>query len=299
MVVRKNNQPPIKFDIKKFDMRWVGADGDGKIIIFLGKRKTGKSVLVIDYLWHNQDFPLGTVISPTDELNQTYSPHIPSIFIHSQFNDQLLQDFLIRQRKFVAKIKNDPNYAGVDGRAFLILDDCLYNAKSWTNNEDIAWIFMNGRHAKITLLLTAQYVMGITPILRTNVDYIFICKEPKINNRQKLFDNYAGMFPDFKFFNKVMAVCTRDYGCLVIDNGSTSDKIEDQCFWYRAQIHPEPFRVCYDQFWVNNDAFKKASLQRNERIANGDDPGDADNDDFQKYSSKKNSINFVVNQLDD
>ena len=96
-------QEPVKFNIKKFDMRWIGADGDGKIIIFLGKRKTGKSVLVLDYLWHNQDFPLGTVISPTDDLNHTYSPHIPSIFIHSKFSEKLISDFLIRQRKIVAR----------------------------------------------------------------------------------------------------------------------------------------------------------------------------------------------------
>lgn len=290
---------PIKFKINKFNMQWVGADGDGKILVFLGKRKTGKSVLVIDYLWHNQDFPLGTVISPTDELNQTYVKHIPSIFIHSKFTDKLIEDFLIRQRKFVAKTKNDPEYANIDARAFLILDDCLYNAKNWATNEDIAWIFMNGRHAHITLLLTAQYVFGIGPMLRTNVDYIFICKEPKIVNREKLHDNYAGMFPSFAFFNKVMAVCTKDYGCLVIDNGSTSDKIEDQVFWYRAQVHEEDFKVCYDQFWVNNEAFRAAAIERNDKVdAHGDPMEEGEVDEYQKFSNKKNAIKFDIEMGD-
>jgi hypothetical protein len=286
--------PPVKFKINKFNMQWIGADGDGKILIFLGKRKTGKSVLVIDYLWHNQDFPLGTVISPTDELNQTYVKHIPSIFIHSKFTDQLVEDFLVRQRKFVTKCKSDPNYKGVDPRAFLILDDCLYNASTWSHNEDISWIFMNGRHAQITLLLTAQYVFGIPPILRSNVDYIFICKEPKITNREKLHKHYAGMFPSFAFFNKVMAVCTKDYGCLVIDNGSTSDKIEDQVFHYRAQIHEENFRVCYDQFWVNNEAFKAAALQKADGSGRPEDESSEQDNEFEKFSNKKNPIKFEI-----
>jgi len=290
---------PIKFKMAKFNMQWIGADGDGKILIFLGKRKTGKSVLVIDYLWHNQDFPLGTIVSPTDELNQTYVKHVPSIFIHSKFTDKLIEDFLLRQRKFVAKTKTDPTYAGVDPRAFLILDDCLYNAKDWQSNEDIAWIFMNGRHAKITLLLTAQYVFGIGPMLRTNVDYVFICKEPKIVNRKKLHDNYAGMFPSFDFFNKVIAVCTKNYGCLVIDNGSTSDKIEDQVFHYRAQVHEDDFRVCYDQFWVNNDAFRQAAIERNEKTdARGEIIDDPDVDEFQKYTNKKNMVKYNIEMTD-
>jgi len=289
-------QAPIKFKINKFNMQWIGADGDGKILIFLGKRKTGKSVLVIDYLWHNQDFPLGTVISPTDELNQTYVKHIPAIFIHSKFTDKLINDFLTRQRKFVARTMNDPAYAGIDSRAFLILDDCLYNAKNWANNEDICWIFMNGRHAQITLLLTAQYVFGIGPMLRTNVDYIFICKEPKIVNRVKLYDNYAGMFPTFDLFNKVLSSCTKNYGCLVIDNGSTSDVISDQVFWYRAQIHEDGFRVCYDQFWVNNDAFKAAAIERNDRNNNCDE--EVEQDDYQKYSNKKNAIKYDIEMGD-
>ncbi len=277
-------------------MRWIG---DGKIIIFLGKRKTGKSVLVLDYLWHNQDLPIGTVISPTDDLNETYAPHVPAIFIHSKFTPKLIDDFLTRQRKMVARCRRDPDYAGVDPRAFLILDDCLYNAKTWTNNEDITWIFMNGRHAQITLLLTAQYVMGIPPNLRTNVDYIFICKEPKVINREKLFKYYAGMFPNFGFFNRVMLSCTKNYGCLVIDNGSISDKVQDQVFWYKAALHDEGFRLCYDQFWVNNEAFRQAGEQQFfGKEAAADAPEDGV-DDFERYSTSlgKNKVNFEINRI--
>ena len=97
-----------------------------------------------------------------------------------------------------------------------------------------------------------QYLLGIPPGLRTQVDYLFICKETKQNNKRKLFDHYAGMFPNFDMFNKVLVECTKDRGCLVIDNSTNSDKLEDQVFWYKADIHPR-FRVCYDQFWVNND----------------------------------------------
>ena len=47
----KNANKSIDFRIKKFDMNMVG---DNKVILFIGKRGTGKSTLVIDYLFHNQ-----------------------------------------------------------------------------------------------------------------------------------------------------------------------------------------------------------------------------------------------------
>jgi hypothetical protein len=278
----KNKKEIKKINLKKFDMRWIG---DNKIIIFIGKRNTGKSCLVLDYLYHHSDIPIGTVISPTDAYNNTYKKHIPGIFIHDEFTPELIENFLLRQKDIIAKKNTDPNYYDVDARAFLILDDCLYDAKSWVNDKNIKWIFMNGRHADATMLLTAQYVMGIPPNLRTNVDYIFICKEPKVSNKKKLWEHYCGMFPTFEMFDQVLTACTDDYGCLVIDNSSISSKIEDQVFHYKANIH-EDFRMCYDIFWENNNMYMKSDKSDK----NGDD------DSLQKYSFTKNKINFMVNK---
>lgn len=285
---KKVNNPEIAVTLRRFNMQWIG---DNKIIIFIGKRNTGKSCLVLDYLYHHSDIPVGTVISPTDDFNLTYKPHIPSIFIHDEFTPELINNFLQRQKEIVRKTKVESGYRDVDPRAFLILDDCLYDAKAWVNDKNIKWIFMNGRHAQVTMLLTAQYVMGIPPTLRTNVDYIFICKEPKYSNKKKLFEHYCGMFPTFEMFNQVLTACTSNYGCLVIDNSSTSDRLEDQVFWYKADLHNDRFRLCYDVFWENNDLFVNAAKEE-EKLE------DENNNlnDFQKYTMSKNKINFTVNK---
>lgn len=287
MVVQSNQTINVK--LKKFDMRWIG---DNKIIQFIGKRNTGKSCLVLDYLYHHSDIPIGTVISPTDDFNETYKPHVPSIFIHDDYTPELIESFLKRQQDFVRKTKKNPDYYNADPRAFLILDDCLYDAKSWVNDKNIKWIFMNGRHAKITMLLTAQYVMGIPPNLRTNVDYIFICKEPKYSNKKKLYDHYCGMFPTFDMFNQVLTACTRNYGCMVINNSSTSDKLEEQVFYYRAELHDE-FKICYDEFWINNDYYLNRKKYDEKKL----EDEDQNLNDFQKYTFSKNRINFMVDKF--
>ena len=93
-----------------------------------------------------------------------------------------------------------------------------------------------------------QYPLGIPPVLRTNIDYVFILREPYIANRKRIYENYAGMFPTFESFCHVMDQCTENYECLVINNNSKSNKLSDQIFWYKAEEHKE-FRLGSKEFW--------------------------------------------------
>ena len=107
---------------------------------------------------------------------------------------------------------------------------------------------MNGRHWKIMLVITMQYPLGIPPNLRTNIDYVFILREPYIANRKRIYENYAGMFPTFESFCQVMDQCTENYECLVVDNNAKSNKLTDQIFWYKAQPHGT-FKLGAKEFW--------------------------------------------------
>jgi len=109
-------------------------------------------------------------------------------------------------------------------------------------------LFMNGRHWKIMLVITMQYPLGVPPNLRTNIDYTFILREPYINNRKRIYENYAGMFPTFESFCQVMDQCTENYECLVISNNAKSNKLDDQIFWYKGDPHRE-FKLGSKEFW--------------------------------------------------
>ena len=49
-----------------------------------------------------------------------------------------------------------------------------------------------------------------------------------------------------------MDQCTENYECLVINNTSNSNKLEDCVFWYRADQHEE-YQIGSKQFWINNE----------------------------------------------
>jgi hypothetical protein len=41
---------------------------------------------------------------------------------------------------------------------------------------------------------------------------------------------------------------TENYECLVIDNTSKSNRLEDQVYWYKAAVH-EPFTIGSRELW--------------------------------------------------
>jgi hypothetical protein len=246
---------PVNFSIKKFDMKRIPQDA---VVIFIGRRRTGKSTLVRDLLFHHQDMPLGTVISGTEESNSFYGKMIPPLFIHGKFEPIILANFVKRQKMIMARIQEDLKRgvkSKVDPRSFMILDDCMYD-DSWTRDENIRYLFMNGRWLKAFFLITMQYPLGIQPALRTNVDFVFILREPYINNRKRIYENYASAFPSFEFFCQIMDQCTQNFEVLVIDNTTLSSKLEDTIFWYRAAIQPD-FRIGAPEFWNHSAQFYK------------------------------------------
>jgi len=240
-------------DLKKFDMRSISFkynETKGPVITLIGRRDTGKSFLVRDLLYYQQDIPIGTVISGTEEGNGFYSKMVPKLFIHNEYNTAIIENILKRQRTVLKQIKREMETykkSTIDSRAFVILDDCLFDS-IWTRDKMMRLLFMNGRHWKIMLIITMQYPLGIPPVLRTNIDYVFILREPYIANRKRIYDNYAGMFPTFESFCQVMDQCTENYECLVINNNVKSNKLQDQVFWYKADNHND-FKLGSKEFW--------------------------------------------------
>ena len=249
-------------ELKKFDLRSISFkpnENKGPVIVLIGRRDTGKSFLVRDLLFYQQDIPIGTVISGTEAGNGFYASHVPKLFIHDEYNSAIIENILKRQKTVMKQVRKEEQVykrSNIDPRAFVILDDCLYD-NTWAKDKLMRLLFMNGRHWKVMLIITMQYPLGIPPNLRTNIDYVFILREPYITNRKRIYENYAGMFPTFESFCQVMDQCTENYECLVINNNSNSNKLHDQIFWYKANSHKD-FKLGSKEFWelskdINSD----------------------------------------------
>jgi len=266
-------------NLKKFDPSTIAK---GSVVVLIGKRNTGKSFLVKDLLYYKRDIPVGNVISASESANCFYGDMMPSVFIHDEFKPETVRNLFNRQAIVTPKWKEDMVKYGksnIDPWAFLILDDLMYDT-SWLKDIIVRKLFMNGRHYCILYMITLQYCLGIPPALRTQVDYVFILREPNISNRKRLFEQYAGIFPSFEIFSQVMDQCTENFECLVINNTSKSNKIEDMVFWYKADNHP-PFKIGAPSFWQYH----------NKNFNNGNNNNEGDICEITKNKRKGPTIN--------
>ena len=264
--------------LKMFDMSSVKNDS---CVIMLGKRRTGKSFLVRDLLSYHSDMPAGVVISGTEASNGFFGKIFPPVFIHDEFKPKIIENLIKRQKGVIRKILAAPTGCNIDPRCILLMDDCLYDAKSWANDTNIRQIMMNGRHLKIFFIMTSQYPLGVPPSLRSNIDYVFILRENIMQNRRRIYENYCGMLPSFDIFCSVLDQTTENHECLVVDNTTSSNKIEDCLFYYKAG-NPPPFTIGSRVFWNANNVH-----------LNPDDEDDEEPFDM-AYGKTKRVANLIV-----
>jgi len=242
-----------RLPIRNFDFRMMGAN---PAICIIAKRGSGKSILVRDLLnYFKSKIPTGMIIAPTDKMNCYYGKFVPDTYIHYEYNSDIVQGLLNRQSIMVDKWKEKKKQGKfVDPRAFLVMDDCLSSKGKWDKDKCIREIFMDGRHYKLTYILTMQFSLGLLPELRSNFDYIFLLGEDYINNQKRLYENYAGMFPSFKSFQRIFNLLTEDYGCMVISNRGARADFFDKIFWYKANFDVKINNIGCKQYLAFHDA---------------------------------------------
>lgn len=222
-------------------------DGNHRFLLQSGDvvRNTGKTTMITSILYEKSHiFPVGQVMSGTEDSNGHYGKIFPSTFVYNALEKSKIEDFIKRQKLAKQHLPNP--------WAILLLDDCTDDPKLFTDPM-FQGIFKNGRHWKMLFLLSLQYSLDIKPVIRTNVDGTFILRESNLRNRRCLWENYAGVFPDFDQFCQVLDQITDDYTALYVHNATTSNKIEDCVFWYKAKPIPPEFRIGCNEFWEFHD----------------------------------------------
>lgn len=233
----------MQLKLRKFDPSQMK---DTVTIVIIGKRNTGKSVLAKDIMFHKRHLPAGVVMSATEEGNAFYGDWVPNSFIYDDFDRSKIEDMMELQRKAL-KTKSATN-------VFLILDDCMYD-KRLLKEKCMRKLFMNGRHYKMFVLLTAQYCGDLPPDIRSNIDYVFVLRDNIPGNRERLFKNFFGVMPSYQSFCQLMDATTENYECLVLDNTSHSNNLEDNLYWYKAKPS-HSFRMGSPALWrFHNDSY--------------------------------------------
>ena len=270
----------MNINIKKFDPTTIDPC---RICVFIGRRGTGKSILVTDILYHMRKIPMGVVMSGTEESNEHYKEYIPDSFIYGQYEPDVIEKIITHQQGVIKKCKTPEEKENTNNSVFMLLDDCMFDNK-WTRDKNMRCIFMNGRHYRIFFMLTLQYCMDLPPSLRGQIDYVFILRDNILENKQKLYKHFFGIFPNFDSFNEVLTQCTENFECLVLNNRTTSNKIEDVVFWYKAKLNRK-FKMGSPSLWEHH----RRNYNKNHDVPQETEPKDL---------KKKTKLNVTVVKTD-
>jgi hypothetical protein len=207
---------------------------------------TGKSTLIGSLLYAKKHiFPVAMAVSGSEDSNNFYKKIIPSTFVFNEYDPEQIKSFVKRQK--IAKLHVENPWA------ILLLDDCTDDPKIFNSKLQHA-IFKKGRHWNTWYILSLQYSMDVKPVIRTNVDGVFVLRESILKNRENLWRNYAGIIPDFKLFCIIMDQITDDFTALYIHNTGTSNNWQDCVFWYKAPKDlPKDFKFGCKDFWKFHD----------------------------------------------
>ena len=225
-------------------------------MLIIGKRNSGKSSLIRDFLYHlnMMKYPRVVVFSGTEESNQFFAKIIPKAYIHCGLNQEILQGLVDAQRKVMTSVNEAKGKLGdcinVDTRLVIVFDDVSYS-RAACRTELMNMLFLNSRHFNISIMLSLQYLVSLSPEGRANADYVLVLKDSVPRSRIRTWECFGAMFQNKKDFFTVLDQTTQNYEALVINNVVASLQPEECLSWYKADIKLPPFRFGSKAFWDN------------------------------------------------
>jgi hypothetical protein len=215
-------------------------NGGSKIVV-VGKPGTGKSSLIKGLLYAKKHvFPVGMAMSGSEDTNHAFAEIMPRTFIYNDYDEEKIKDFVKRQKLARQHLPNP--------WAFMVIDDCTDDPRVFNKPLQNA-LYKKGRHWKMMYLLSLQYAMDIKPQIRTNIDGIFLLREPIESNREKLYRNYASIIPTYELFCDLMDQLTEDYHAIYIHNATRSNSWQDCVFYWRAKLPPRGWKIGCPEYW--------------------------------------------------
>lgn len=247
----------MKIKLRKFNPSQIPKDG--RIIMVIGRRGTGKTTLINDLLYHlheRYDFCVG--MSPTKSSIDMLEASMPYALVFDEgFSLEQFQKLLAICSLLARKTKSR--------NGILTMDDCNADKDAF-RNKSMRDAFFNGRQYGLSIMWGMHYVMDILPDLRTQVDFIFVLKDLIRKNKERLFNNFFGMFEKLDDFIKVMDQCTENNECLVLDNTRPNPDPRECLYWYKAQHRDTipAFRIGRPVFYMLSQIYRKEDTEEDE-----------------------------------
>jgi hypothetical protein len=190
-------------------------DVEGKRLFFSSKTGSGKSQLLRFILTENMHlYSKVFCICPTEKLNKFYSKLIPPENVFDEFNN----DWLDKLMKKISSLAEK----GSQLQPILIIFDDMGSENDFKKSKALQRVMVRGRHLKISVWITAQYIYQIPPIVRNQCDMIF-CGQQNHQSLELLCQEYIYGDITPREFKTMYHQNTTDFNFFVINCNSVKN----------------------------------------------------------------------------
>ena len=195
-----------------------------KSVLLVGKRNSGKSQL-LRYLvsLSKSHFKTCFLISPTEKINSFYAGVIKEENIFDEYKEAWVETLM----KKMAEINKDKN-EHTASHVLLVLDDLIADL-NFAKSKTIKQLLVRGRHLFISIIITSQYLNSISPLIRSNMDFIAV-SQLNAQGLSLLIDNFHMGDISKDQFKKLYFKSTTNYGFFLINTSCCQNNDIDEIY---------------------------------------------------------------------
>lgn len=191
-----------------------------KCVSLVAKRNSGKSYLLrYLVLAERKQFTRIFCICPTERLNRFYSSFIEDKDVFDEYSEEWVEKLITTMTKL-----NGGKPKAQHKRILLILDDVIADT-NMHQSKTLKKLYARGRHLSISIIVTTQHLTAISPLMRTNSDFLMVGQVNRASVELLCSEFLCGDIDKAGFiamYNRL----TSDYGFLVINCNSVKESAD-------------------------------------------------------------------------
>jgi len=236
----------MSYRLRKFDPKSIRQYST---VLFAGGRRTGKSFVMRDFLWHIADCLYDcNIFSGTYDEEHPWTKFSPKQLVH-----YCLEEFDVASMKAAMSNQEVRKKLAETHRTkcpptMMLFEDIEHLQPPIWKDQSMRALMLNGRWSKSYCFVAFQYIMEVKMAMRGSFDYAVFAMENSAAVRDRIWKQFGGIFETFKEFEQVFFKCTENYKVMVIDCRSRSYNVEDTVFWYKAKDRGN-FKIGHPDVW--------------------------------------------------
>lgn len=230
------------------DFATEGLNSLDDVVLVVGKRRTGKSWFMRDYLYERRKLYPYVFAFTMSKSNGYWQQYMPNQMIINRLDPNIIDKLVKCQESRVLE-------PGINPYVMLLLDDVAADSQL-AMGEKIRDVAMNGRHRRFGAIISTQYLKSAGTKLRGNSDKIVLFTTSNLDILDAVYTEFGADFRSKWDFFAWVDRHTKDHQCIVINATDSNIRGKERYYVYKSRAFdgtpgqgPSKFSLCSDVCW--------------------------------------------------